>query len=168
MAFYDALVTAWNDGATSLPSGASGSLFQAGDTTAKKIAKVNAWTVAGPLIDVPVSAVEGYLSLSGALTAMEDWLGTSPAPGIARTAAKELLRTVASPHVTVFRTSDPATYAALQGMLGALSASPPALLTSDQVAALLAMANGPSMPWVQSNGWGPINADQLAAAGGLT
>lgn len=45
MAYYDAFIAAWNNGATALPAGASGALFVAGDTTAQKLAKINAWTV---------------------------------------------------------------------------------------------------------------------------
>lgn len=45
MAYYDAFIAAWNNGATALPSGASGTLFLAGDTTEQKLAKLNAWTI---------------------------------------------------------------------------------------------------------------------------
>jgi hypothetical protein len=44
MTDYTVFIAAWNNGATSLPSGASGSLFLVSDTTEQKLAKLNAWT----------------------------------------------------------------------------------------------------------------------------
>lgn len=46
MAYYTALITAWN-GATQPPTGVTGAGLLGGDTTAQKLAKVNAWTVVG-------------------------------------------------------------------------------------------------------------------------
>lgn len=46
MAYYDALIAAWN-GATQPPAGVTGTGLSAGDTTPQKIAKVNAWTQTG-------------------------------------------------------------------------------------------------------------------------
>ena len=46
MAYYDALIAAWN-GATQPPTGVTGSGLLGGDTTAQKITKVNAWTITG-------------------------------------------------------------------------------------------------------------------------
>src|SRR3974390_2299735 len=48
MAYYDPLIAAWNS-ATQPPSGVSGQPLQAGDTTAQKIGKVNAWTQTGSI-----------------------------------------------------------------------------------------------------------------------
>lgn len=45
MAYYDALVAAWNS-ATQPPPGVTGQALQAGDTTATKVGKVNGWSVA--------------------------------------------------------------------------------------------------------------------------
>ncbi len=155
MAYYTALQTIW----ATLPST---------DTTAQKLAAVNAMTVDGPNQDVPVANVEGYLSIGGILTNMEDWLAANTTPSAARTSAKELLRTIASPHVMAFNTSAPETYAALQGMLNALAASPPALLTAANVSALLAMA-ATTLPWWQANGYSsPISSADMIAAGGLS
>ena len=50
MAYYDALIAAWNAG--SPPSGASGTAFAQGDTTAQKLVKINGWTITG---QVPTS-----------------------------------------------------------------------------------------------------------------
>lgn len=52
MAYYDALIAAWNNATVSLPSGTAGSLFFVTDTTVQKLAKLDAWTVTG---NVPTS-----------------------------------------------------------------------------------------------------------------
>jgi len=54
MAYYDALIAAWNS-ATQPPSGVTGQGLLAGDTTAQKCAKINGWTMlatipAGPIV----------------------------------------------------------------------------------------------------------------------
>lgn len=46
MAYYTALITAWN-GATQPPTGVTGTALTGGMTTAQKLAAVNAWTVTG-------------------------------------------------------------------------------------------------------------------------
>jgi hypothetical protein len=46
LAFYDALIAAWNN-ATQPPPGVTGTGLLAGDTTAQKLAKINGWTVTG-------------------------------------------------------------------------------------------------------------------------
>jgi len=46
MAYYDALIAAWN-GATQPPTGVTGTGLTGGMTTAQKIAAVNGWTVTG-------------------------------------------------------------------------------------------------------------------------
>lgn len=46
MAYYTALIAAWN-GATQPPTGVTGTGLSGGDTTAQKLAKVQAWTVSG-------------------------------------------------------------------------------------------------------------------------
>jgi phage I-like protein len=123
----------------------------AGMSDAQIVAALNAKTVASPLpLDVPVASVEAYLSLAGVLTAIEDWLQANAAPSAARTAARELLRTIASPHVTSFEMSKPATFAAVQNMLGALEQV--ALLSAQQASDLLALAS-PPVPWRGSIGW---------------
>jgi hypothetical protein len=48
---YTALISAWN-GATQPPTGVTGTGLSGGDTTAQKLAKVQAWTVSG---SVPTS-----------------------------------------------------------------------------------------------------------------
>lgn len=46
MAYYDALIAAWN-GATQPPTGITGAPLTGGMTTAQKIAAVNGWTITG-------------------------------------------------------------------------------------------------------------------------
>jgi hypothetical protein len=46
MSYYTALQAAWNN-VTQPPAGVTGSGLLAGDTTAQKLAKLNAWTVTG-------------------------------------------------------------------------------------------------------------------------
>ena len=58
MAYYDALIAAWNS-ATQPPSGVTGSGLLAGDTTAQKVAKINGWTVGTP-IKVRIDATDVY------------------------------------------------------------------------------------------------------------
>lgn len=48
MAYYDALIAAWNN-PTQPPSGVTGSGLVSGDTTQQKIDKINAWTVTGTI-----------------------------------------------------------------------------------------------------------------------
>ena len=48
MAYYDALIAAWNS-TTQPPSGVTGSPLLSSDTTQQKIDKVNQWIVAAPL-----------------------------------------------------------------------------------------------------------------------
>ena len=66
MAYYDALIAKW----ATLPSG---------DTTAQKLAALNALTVAGPIVDVSVSAVVGYLGLNGKLSGLIKYAANPPA-----------------------------------------------------------------------------------------
>jgi hypothetical protein len=150
VAYYDALVAKW-------PT-------LTGDTD-QRLAALAALTVPGPTVDVPISSVEGALGLAGSLTAIEDWLATAPPASLARTAARELLRAIASPHIQTFQMSDPTVAAMLAGMLQALVDAGPQLLTQAQVDGLLAMART-HLPWWQANGYAaPISASDLQAAG---
>lgn len=48
MAYYDALIAAWN-GATQPPTGVTGTALTGGMTTAQKLSAVNGWTVTGTI-----------------------------------------------------------------------------------------------------------------------
>lgn len=136
-----------------------------GATAQNKLDALNAETVAGPRQDVGIADVQTYLGLRGLLVAIEDWIDTSPAPSAARIAAKELMRTINTVRQQTFQMSDVATYAAIQGMLGSLAVDPPALITTQHVADLLAMAET-KVPWHAANGYAnTLNVNDLTAAG---
>ena len=59
MAYYDALIAAWNS-ATQPPSGVTGQALLAGDTTAQKCAKVNGWTMTGSPRAMVIPTYEFY------------------------------------------------------------------------------------------------------------
>ena len=151
MAYYDALIAKW----ATLTG-----------TAEEKLAAINALTLVN---DVEVSAVEGMLSLAGSLTAMEDWIAANPSPSATRTAIKELLRTISSPHTFTFVTSNPQVLAALTQSLSLMVAAN--LITQAQMDALLALSNS-ATPWVTAGVGqggaglsGPCTLDDLAAAG---
>lgn len=57
MAYYTALITAWN-GATQPPTGVTGTGLTSGMTTAQKLAAVNGWTVPAPQpANIPVTSI---------------------------------------------------------------------------------------------------------------
>ena len=59
MAYYDALIAAWNS-ATQPPTGVTGTGLVAGDTTQQKITKINGWTMAQPPVTALVPAWQIY------------------------------------------------------------------------------------------------------------
>jgi len=153
MAYYDALKALW----ATLP---------AGDTTAQKLAAVNAVTVAGPNVDVAVSSVVGYLALNGKLAGLQKYAGNPPATE-AGLAAAELASLLMCPNAPVFGTSSAEAYATIHGFLAAIAGDANSGLTSADVVALLALA-ATSVPWWQAQGYtSPFGADDLIAAGGL-
>lgn len=151
MAYYGALIAAWNSGAT-LPSGVTGTAFAAGDTDIQKIDKVNDWTITGPNQPVPVLTIATWLREQGL------WL-----PIKAAAAAGSSQGAVAA----IDYNEDPRTdtldfsLAAVQAMLADLVSHN--LLTQAQSNALVAMGT-PQVPWVTAESGadlvGPVtNAD---------
>jgi hypothetical protein len=59
VAYYDALIAAWNS-TTQPPAGVTGSGLLAGDSTQKKLDKVNAWTTTGAAIRMIIPTYEIY------------------------------------------------------------------------------------------------------------
>ena len=53
MAYYDALIAAWNS-AIQPPSGVTGTGLAPGDNTAQKVAKINGWTTVQPVPAGPI------------------------------------------------------------------------------------------------------------------
>jgi hypothetical protein len=169
MTYYDALVAKW---ATLAPG-----------TTAQKLAAVNALTVAGPTVDVAVSAVVGKLILLQAyltLAAFAQGAANSDAThDTALGSAKMLMTVISIPNAPPFQMSSPTTYATVKGMMDAILAQETAAAGSTGFTqavhdALLALC-GTTVTWCQANGYpnaqiggGGITLVDLANAGGLT
>lgn len=173
MANYAALIAAWNS--TALPSGvnAAGTPLSSSMTSAQKLAAVNGWTVAGPNVDVPVSAIVGYLGLNAKLATLIKYAATAPATE-AGVAGAELIAVIQCPNAPGFRTSQASVLATLQTMLSALAGDVNSGIAAGDVTALLALA-ATTMAWWQAptaqNGAGltsPVTEADLEAAGGLT
>lgn len=155
MAYYDALIAKW----ATLTG-----------TTSDKLAQINALTVPGPTIDVPISSVVSYLALNGKLFGLSAYAAAPPAGSnsTAVVAAKELVTLIGSPNAGPFRMSIPTVYSGIHTFLDALVADPNTGITSADEANILALAQ-PMVPWWQANGYtGLLNQYDLQAAGGLT
>jgi hypothetical protein len=164
MAYYDALVAKW--------ATLSG-------TTAQKLAAINALTVAGPIVDVRVSAVVGYLGVNAKMSGLQSYAanavaGQNGATTTSVIAARELVAIMNCPNAPAFQMSNPTIYAAMETMLEALVADSTSGITAGDQAALLALA-ATSIPWwsapvAQGGGGlsGPISEADLEAAGGLS
>lgn len=163
MAYYDALKANW--------------AVLSSQTTGAKIAEINALRVAGPNVDVQVSAVVGKLMLTQAylpLAAFAQGAGTgNPTHDTALGAAKMLMAMATSPNAPAFQMSDAATFATVKGMMDAILAQEVAAPSSTGFTqavhdALLALA-ATTIPWWQGGGLnGPVSGADLVAAGGLT
>jgi len=154
MDYYDALAAKWATLA---------------GTTEEKLAAINAITIDGPKIDVPISAVVAYLALSGKLAALQAYAAAPPANAEAQAliAARELVALIASPNAPPFRMSQATVYAKVQAFLAALAADAASGVTAEDQNALLALA-ATTIPWWQSAGYSaPIGTGDLDAAGGL-
>jgi acetylornithine deacetylase/succinyl-diaminopimelate desuccinylase-like protein len=145
-------------------------------TTAEKLAAINALVVAGPTLDVPVSALVGYLGLNLKLAKLQAYAANPPSGSgpEAVAVAQEVISLIASPNAPGFGTSDPAILATVTALLEALVADANTGLTSADQAAILALA-ATSVPWWQASvadgGAGlssPVTQADLDAAGGLT
>ncbi len=113
----------------------------AGQTDAQIAATLQAMTVMGPNLDVPVGSVIAYLALQGKLSGLKRYVAAGTGSAQALVAADELLTILSSPNVKSFALSSPSVYTALQGFLGALVADTAnSGITSTDEAALLGMA----------------------------
>lgn len=167
MVDYTALKNAWT-ASPSPPTGVTGgSLLTNGLTTAQKLTAINAWMVAGPNQDVPISAVVSYLGLNAKLTGLMKYAASAPATS-AGVAGAELAAIINCPNAPPFQASKSAVFGTLEAMLTALSGDPTSGISAADVTALLALAST-SIPWWQSNGYtSPFNANDLELAGGLS
>lgn len=158
MAYYSALITAWNNaslasGAT-LPAGVTGSLLT-GLTTAQKEAAVNAWTLPSPK--------PAILTPSAILNAIV------PADLAALTTAQVTLLTLCLQGSTVDASKNTTIRAAIQAIFSGKTT------TLSQLNALVAPYDNATMLWVTATiaqgGAGlssTVTDADLTAAGGLT
>lgn len=152
MAYYTALITAWN-GATQPPSGVTGTGLTGGMTASQKIAAVNGWTVVGAIpttFNTTGAALLNCINWTefAALTAQQQsnllMLCTSPGPLLGGSGNVGLI--VAGMFLAYF-----------SNHLG------------PTITALSALAAATVQPWWQANGYtSPFNTNDLTAAGGLT
>ena len=168
MAYYTALIAAW--GSTTLPAGVTGTPLVSGASAVSNLALLNAWTVAGPNVDVPVSSVVAYLGnvlklpgLNGYATAAA---AVAPASRTeAQLAGMELVELFGMPDAPAFKTSVASEYTLLEGMLTAIAGDSASGLTTADVTALMALA-ATTIPWWQSVGMtSPVSPNDLSAAG---
>jgi hypothetical protein len=176
MAYYDALIAAWN-GATQPPTGVTGTALTSQMTTAQKIAAVNTWTVPGPNADVPVSSVIGNLMLSGAYLTLEAFsqsaTNSNEVHDTALVSAKLLIALVTTPNAPIFNMSDAGRYSVIKSMLDALlaqeTASAGSVGVTQSVHDMLLGLCATTAPWWQSAGLsGLVSQADLDAAGGLS
>lgn len=154
MAYYDALIQKW-----STLTGA----------TDEKIAAINAEMVDGPMQDVTVSAITGYLALNLKLAPLIDYAEHPPSGAVPSSliAARNLVAVFRLPQPPAFGTSNSAIYAALGAALDAIIADPLSGLTQADGVALMALADT-SVNWWRANGYSsPVGHSDLEAAGGL-
>src|SRR5579863_4036905 len=141
------------------------------------LATINAMTLPGTKVDTPASSVAAYLMLNMKWSALQAYAATPPAGAVSNAvmAAKELVAYMAMPERPPFQTSNPAVFNQLSSMLDALVSDPNSGIVAADQTALLALANGPTVPaWSvpQAAGGGglrsPPNIHDAIAAGLLT
>ena len=166
---YTALTAAWNGTPLPyLPAGVSGTALASGMTAPQKLAAMQGWTVAGPMQDVTVAQVVGYLAIAGKLTALKAYAATaSPTAGTNAagvTAANDLMTLLGLGGATPIQMSQPSIAAGVEALLAALVADTAnsGIAASDQTA-LLALAQGAAVPW-----WKATVAAGGAGLSGLT
>jgi hypothetical protein len=136
MAYYDALVAAWNN-ATQPPPGVTGTGLLGGDTTAQKIAKVNAWTVTG--------AVPTVLSVTG--NQVLNCINWTEFNALTAQQQSNLLEMCACPGLLLGGTAN--TTQMVDGMLLAYFTNH----VGPTITALTALAQSTVQPWWQANGY---------------
>jgi len=185
---YAPLVAAWK--MIGLPAGVSGTSITAKMTDADKLAAINDWQVAGPIVDIPVQQLLAEIEISTAIFALETFAtgqpdGTQPHDSALMAAwlligkpGSVVPGALANPNSPLFKTSDPKTFATLKGMLDALLAIELATpnttgITQTVNDSILAMTVGPTLAWKDANGfidhnhfnaWDLFNAGLISAA----
>ena len=157
MAYYTALIAAWNS-SIQPPTGVTGTGLSSNDTTAQKLAKVNAWTITGAIpttVSLPsyqVACAVNYAEFK-ALTATQQ---SNLLQAFTATAGGFLGGSANTAYLPV-------------GMLIDYFAS-----SGQTIANLTALARALSQSWAQVNGYpyisslGNLGPSDLIAAGGLT
>jgi hypothetical protein len=161
---YAPLSSVW--ATTGLPADVTGTPLAAGMTAAEKLAAIGTWMVAGPMQDVSVSSVSAYLAVQGKLPRLEAYAAAAPATAatLAEAAAKSYFDLLPN-GVRTIEMSNATVYAAVQGWLNAWTGDTNTGVTSTDVTNILALA-ATQIPWWEANGYpGPININDLAAAG---
>ena len=157
MAYYTALITAWN-GATQPPTGVSGTGLSSNDTTTAKLNKVNAWTVTGT---IPTNFYVTGNQLANCVNYTEFATLDS-------TQRRQILDLCTIPGSLLGGSGN--TSLLTDGLIIATFAS-----SGTTISNLTALATAQIQPWwstpVASGGAGlsgPVSTPDLAAAGGLT
>jgi hypothetical protein len=144
MAYYDALIAAWNS-PTQPPAGVTGLPLLAGDTTAQKIAKVNAWAVADPSMIVPAYMIYNAIVPS-------EWSALTPAN-------QQLIRDILS-QGTVDGSTGKTARTVLLSVFGV------GTQTRANLAAIAAPFDNLTTPWTTKNGYpSTLNLNDAVAAG---
>lgn len=166
MAYYDALKAKW-------PTLTS-------TTTDAKLAEINALTVPGSNVDVPVASVVGKLMLSGAYLALAQFAAGAPTNDVthdtALGAAKMVMTIITIPNAPAFQMSDATIFAEVKALMDALLAQEVAVPNSTGFTqtvhdSLLALATS-TQPWATATSGGalngPVTINELIGAGGLS
>ena len=146
-------------------------------TTDQKLAQINSMTSVGPMADVSVPQVVGFMLLSGAyLPGSKFAQGAVTGNGVhdaALLAMQTLMAVITVPNAPGLNMSNPTVYAEIKGMADAVLAQETATpgstgFTQTVHDGLLALA-ATTVPWWQANGFTSMfDSGDLAAAGGLT
>lgn len=156
MAYYDALIAAWN-GAQQPPAGVTGTALTAGMTTAQKLAAVNAWTVGGAPTPMVVPTYVIFNLIDDA-----EWaaVGTSPNGS----AKQQVVRDILS-----MGTVDASPGTNIRARLQAIFTNALAPLTRAALVAEAAKYDASPTPWWKANGYtSPFNLTGDIAKAGLT
>lgn len=150
MAYYTALITAWN-GATQPPAGVTGTGLSSGMTTGQKLATLNAWTVTG---SVPTN-----FTVTG--SQLLNCVNYTEFKALAATQQSNLLALCNNPGPILGGSGNVSHIG--PGMI--VDYFPPSS-SGPTIQALIALAQATVNPWYIVNGYpGPLNNQDLTGAG---
>ena len=149
MAYYTALISAWNTG--TVPTGVVGAALT-GQSTAQKLININGWTVTAT---IPAA----YTITGSQIASCINWAEFNALTAARQTA---VLALCAIPSLSVGSSAGEIALLADGMIIAYFPAAGPT------ITALSALAPG-AQPWWQNNGYsGPFSQADLTAAGGLT